>query len=68
MILLSLFPFKQRMDKNIKKSDYIIYSQCYVFFQSPIVKGVEIVNGGYGIKNPLLTETKIESRHEPLGN
>ncbi|XP_060603191.1 uncharacterized protein LOC132756197 [Ruditapes philippinarum] len=35
-------------------------------FRTPIVKGVELVNGGYGIKNPLLTQTKVESRHESI--
>ncbi|XP_053398814.1 myoneurin-like [Mercenaria mercenaria] len=29
--------------------------------QSPIVEGVELVNGGYGIKNPLLTQTRPAS-------
>ncbi|XP_045203335.2 early growth response protein 1-B-like [Mercenaria mercenaria] len=34
--------------------------------RSPIVKGVELVNGGYGIKNPLLSQTQTESRYGPL--
>ncbi|KAL4230810.1 zinc finger protein [Mactra antiquata] len=30
--------------------------------RAPIVKGVELVNGGYGIKNPLLTQTRSDTR------
>jgi hypothetical protein len=44
-------------------SSIIIY---FCIFQAPKVEKVELVNGGYGIKNPLLTQT--EFRHGPIGN
>lgn len=35
--------------------------------QSPVVKGVELVNGGYGIKNPILTHGPAEVNVETFG-
>ena len=37
----------------------------FVTFQSPKIEKVELVNGGYGIKNPLLSQT--EFKHGILG-
>jgi len=32
-----------------------------------VVKGVELVNGGYGIKNPILAYSPTEVNTEPFG-
>lgn len=39
----------------------------FTILQSPVMKGVELVNGGYGIKNPLLTQSQTENRQGALG-
>lgn len=49
---------------SIKENTVTKHMEQLSFIANPIVKGVELVNGGYGIKNPLLSQNPT-SEHRP---